>query len=451
MAEGLLTALVVALALAIAGVIQLARNGSLSRRQMAALALLCAAGLLFMLITDWPTGLMAVFWAEHSVLSATLSSVLLVGLGFLVWERADQERQDALASGLSGAGFGAIVDHVIDVEVTLSLLSNPDPPQVAGWDEPGRPLRWLRAHRDHLTTGDDPRSVPVRIPSDEHDWRVELLDQAVRRTLGAMRDWSPLIDGSELGTTALLALSDIRKDCMELSSRLGRGLADERSIQILTTLRQRVRVLAYFFESFSGANPLRKEVRRSLDPLPPIGPSFTWAADSGSARFFNHHWRRALASTYEALNGEVTLAEIRDFVLRAHAGQVDKQGRNYYLHHLIPISEKLRIHGEHAEMAGLLHDVLEDTAVTVEDLDALGVPADVVRAVVSVSKQPGEAYDDLIARAAADPLGRLVKLADNAWNFDGLHDLAKTDPATAERLKTKYERARGMLEAAGDG
>jgi len=142
---------------------------------------------------------------------------------------------------------------------------------------------------------------------------------------------------------------------------------------------------------------------------------------------------------------------VRDFVRQAHAGQTDKQGRDYYLHHLLPISKLLREHGDHAEMAGLLHDVLEDTSVTVEDLIALGVPTNVVRAVESVSKRAGELYEDLIARAAADPLGRLVKLADNEWNLDGLASLAKTDPATAARLKEKYETARGKLLDAGGG
>lgn len=142
---------------------------------------------------------------------------------------------------------------------------------------------------------------------------------------------------------------------------------------------------------------------------------------------------------------KISLDEVRSLVARAHAGQVDKLGRDYITAHLEPIAESLKPHGEDAEMAGLLHDVLEDTPVTAGALLTAGVPPHVVRAVESVSKRTGEPYDDLIQRAAADPLGRLVKLADNARNLESNDALAKTDPETATRLREKYERARKRL------
>jgi (p)ppGpp synthase/HD superfamily hydrolase len=129
----------------------------------------------------------------------------------------------------------------------------------------------------------------------------------------------------------------------------------------------------------------------------------------------------------------------------AHAGQVDKLGRDYFEAHLLPIAAELRVHGEYAEMAGLLHDILEDTELTEEDLRERGVPAEVVRAVVSVTKRHGESYADLIERSAADPLGRRVKLADNAHNLAANPALARTDPEQAKRLREKYHRARAVL------
>ncbi len=103
-------------------------------------------------------------------------------------------------------------------------------------------------------------------------------------------------------------------------------------------------------------------------------------------------------------------------------------------------------------MAGLLHDVIEDTDLTVDELSDLGVPADVVRAVLSVTKVAGETYDDLISRAAADPLGRVVKLADNQHNLASNAELAVTDPETARRLRDKYDAARKrLLDATSDG
>lgn len=101
-------------------------------------------------------------------------------------------------------------------------------------------------------------------------------------------------------------------------------------------------------------------------------------------------------------------------------------------------------------MAGLLHDVLEDTPATAGDLLRRGVPPEVVRAVESVSRAAGETYDELIARVAADPLGRIVKLADNAQNLADNPLLARVDREKAAELRQKYGNARATLLAAGE-
>lgn len=131
-------------------------------------------------------------------------------------------------------------------------------------------------------------------------------------------------------------------------------------------------------------------------------------------------------------------------VLRAHAGQVDKQGRDYVEHHLRPIAESLRPYGRSAYLAGLLHDIVEDTDVDYEQLAALGFPAIVVEAVRSVTRRPDESYPELIARAAAHPLGRLVKLADNWHNLSSVD--AVPEAADRERLRNRYQEARAVLE-----
>lgn len=143
----------------------------------------------------------------------------------------------------------------------------------------------------------------------------------------------------------------------------------------------------------------------------------------------------------------ITVDEVREFVRRAHKNQRDKLGRSYYDGHLAHIAARLAEHGIQAEMAGLLHDILEDTDVTADQLLEMGVPAEVVRAVESVSKRDGESYDELIERSASDPLGRLVKLADNAHNLESNAELAATDPELAARLRTKYATARRRLLA----
>ncbi|MER7280518.1 HD domain-containing protein [Dactylosporangium sp. NPDC000244] len=140
-----------------------------------------------------------------------------------------------------------------------------------------------------------------------------------------------------------------------------------------------------------------------------------------------------------------TVNDARELAYAAHEGQVDKAGAPYF-EHVAEVARRLEEHGDEAVMAGYLHDIVEDTDVTLDQLRAMGFPDEVVRAVDAVTWRDGEDYMDLIARAAADPLGRLVKLADNATNSDE-ERLALLDSATAERLRRKYARAREVLLA----
>jgi (p)ppGpp synthase/HD superfamily hydrolase len=130
----------------------------------------------------------------------------------------------------------------------------------------------------------------------------------------------------------------------------------------------------------------------------------------------------------------------------AHAGQTDKAGKPYF-EHVARVRDALREHGEEAQIAGVLHDILEDTAITEDDLRAAGVTEHTITAILSVTRRPGETYMDLIERAAADPLGRLVKLADNADNSQE-DRLAYLPFGQADFLRRRYARARAVLEAA---
>jgi (p)ppGpp synthase/HD superfamily hydrolase len=153
-----------------------------------------------------------------------------------------------------------------------------------------------------------------------------------------------------------------------------------------------------------------------------------------------------------------TVPDAHLLALHAHEGQVDRWGRDHYLAHLRPVAEALRPYGPDAEMAGVLHHVVEDTRdhpdpARRHDLDrlrALGVPEVVVEAVDAVTPRPGEPYmSGLIRRAAAHPLGRLVKLADNAHDLATTAELAEVDPAKARSLREgRYRPARRMLLAA---
>lgn len=128
----------------------------------------------------------------------------------------------------------------------------------------------------------------------------------------------------------------------------------------------------------------------------------------------------------------------------AHAGQTDKAGQPY-VQHVIRVRDALREHGEEAQIAGVLHDIVEDTPISLDDLRTIGVTRRALAAVDSVTRRPGETYMDLIRRAAADPLGRLVKLADNADNSseDRLACLGRNE---SDFLRWRYAKARAVLE-----
>lgn len=127
----------------------------------------------------------------------------------------------------------------------------------------------------------------------------------------------------------------------------------------------------------------------------------------------------------------------------AHQGQTDKAGRPYAEY---PARVASRVHGDDAaEAVAWLHDVVEDTEVTLDQLRS-EFPAAVVAAVDAVTKRPGEPPEAYYGRVAADPLARQVKLADLADNSDPAR-LAELDEPTRERLTAKYAAGRARLGA----
>ena len=127
----------------------------------------------------------------------------------------------------------------------------------------------------------------------------------------------------------------------------------------------------------------------------------------------------------------------------AHAGQRDKAGQPYIFH---PLRVMLRVNTEHEQMAAVLHDVVEDTSVTLARLEQEGFPAEVLRAIAALTKRPGETRLDAAMRAAADPVARVVKLADNAENMDLSRIPNPTDRDYARCRE--YEEVRAVLLAA---
>ncbi|MFF6885724.1 HD domain-containing protein [Streptomyces sp. NPDC012421] len=144
----------------------------------------------------------------------------------------------------------------------------------------------------------------------------------------------------------------------------------------------------------------------------------------------------------------MTLAEVDALADRAHAGQVDKTGVPY-VEHVRAVAAGLAPFGTELAMAGLLHDIVEDTAWTAEELRAAGVPDRVVRIVEAVTNDPEGSYEAKIRRVARDPDATLVKIADNAHNSRA-DRAAALPPEQRERLAAKYRAARRVLWPAAD-
>jgi (p)ppGpp synthase/HD superfamily hydrolase len=126
-----------------------------------------------------------------------------------------------------------------------------------------------------------------------------------------------------------------------------------------------------------------------------------------------------------------------------HAGVKDKGGAPYILH---PLRMMLSLSSADERIVAVLHDVCEDCpGWTLERLRAEGFPERIVAALDSVTKREGENYEDFARRAAANKIGRHVKLADLADNCD-LSRIAEPTEADYQRIE-KYRRAIKLIQS----
>ena len=135
-----------------------------------------------------------------------------------------------------------------------------------------------------------------------------------------------------------------------------------------------------------------------------------------------------------------TLERAIAIAANAHAGQTDKAGVAYILH---PLRVMLMLETEAERIVGVLHDVVEDTAVTYEDLRIAGFTEEILAALDSVTRRDDEDYEAFVLRAGQNPIGRRVKLADLKDNSDLSRIPSPTEKDYA-RLE-KYRRAIATL------
>ncbi|WP_405461628.1 HD domain-containing protein [Streptomyces sp. NBC_00101] len=145
----------------------------------------------------------------------------------------------------------------------------------------------------------------------------------------------------------------------------------------------------------------------------------------------------------------MNVAKVDALASAAHARQFDKIGVPY-IEHVRAVAAGLAPFGDELVMAGLLHDVVEDTGWTAAQLRGAGVPDSVVALVEAVTNERGVPYEEKVARITGK--GRdavLLKVADNAHNSHP-DRAAQLPEEKRARLAAKYRSARDVLWAAAD-
>ncbi len=140
------------------------------------------------------------------------------------------------------------------------------------------------------------------------------------------------------------------------------------------------------------------------------------------------------------LNLESQLERAITIACKAHEGQTDKSGKPYILH---PLRLMLQFDDIEAQIVAVLHDTVEDSDVSLDDLKREGLSATIVEAIECLTKRDGEKYMDFIRRLSQNPLARKVKMADLKDNMNILR-LKSIQDKDLDRLK-KYHEALNFL------
>ncbi|MCA1064864.1 GTP pyrophosphokinase (plasmid) [Rossellomorea sp. AcN35-11] len=118
-----------------------------------------------------------------------------------------------------------------------------------------------------------------------------------------------------------------------------------------------------------------------------------------------------------------------------HLGQVDKGGNPYILH---PLAVMNRVGKSEEKVVAVLHDILEDTTMTVTEL-LKHFPREIVEAVEALTRRPEETYREFILRVKENTLARVVKIADMEENMD-LSRIPNPTQVDYERVENRYKK-----------
>ena len=104
-----------------------------------------------------------------------------------------------------------------------------------------------------------------------------------------------------------------------------------------------------------------------------------------------------------------------ELAIEKHKNQKDKSGKPYILH---PLHIMETVKSDDAKIVAILHDIIEDTDVTEEDLLKAGLSKYIVDAIVLLTRPYDEDYMDYVKKVSSNPLAKEVKLADLEHNMD---------------------------------
>ncbi len=143
---------------------------------------------------------------------------------------------------------------------------------------------------------------------------------------------------------------------------------------------------------------------------------------------------------------EALLVKALSLAEQAHRGQQDKYGMPYFGHVSRVVANCATAFDK---TCAALHDVVEDTSVSLDHLREQGIPSRVVAVVDTLTRRAGETYDDYLRRVEADPRAWRIKLADLTDNMDlrRVPQLADEVEVRLRRYHSAYRRIATLISA----
>ena len=135
-----------------------------------------------------------------------------------------------------------------------------------------------------------------------------------------------------------------------------------------------------------------------------------------------------------------TLEQAIELAVKHHKGQYDKGGKPYILH---PLRLMMSVDTDDEKIVAVMHDLVEDTHITIAYLRSAGFSEKVLSALDCVTNRDNEDYESFIERIAQNPLATKVKLADLEDNMD-LSRISEPSKKDYKRIE-KYKRAKTRL------